>query len=153
MTSHPSIRRISDVESVLAGGGITEQAYAERQIRTLRELAESGAGHVGAFEQACMAATEMFGRNAWDVPFALVYLLDDEDRDVTREREVIERQAHRPVRLVDDLLDVSRIARGRVELVRAPGFRTSSGRASRSPRRYSRNVRIGSRSTSRTGCR
>lgn len=40
--------------------------------------------------------------------------------DHEREREIIERQVHHLVRLVDDLLDVSRITRGDVELVRAP---------------------------------
>ena len=37
-----------------------------------------------------------------------------------REREIIERQLGHVVRLVDDLLDVTRIARGSVELVRQP---------------------------------
>jgi PAS domain S-box-containing protein len=37
-----------------------------------------------------------------------------------REREVIRRQTAHMTRLVDDLLDVSRIARGRIELVREP---------------------------------
>ncbi|HEU4582297.1 MAG TPA: ATP-binding protein [Polyangiaceae bacterium] len=40
------------------------------------------------------------------------------DREITREREVIERQARHLLRLVDDLLDVARIARGVVELKR-----------------------------------
>ena len=37
-----------------------------------------------------------------------------------REQVIIERQAQHLLRLVDDLLDVSRIARGKVELRRAP---------------------------------
>jgi PAS domain S-box-containing protein len=37
---------------------------------------------------------------------------------LTREREVVERQVQHMVRLVDDLLEVSRIARGRIELRR-----------------------------------
>jgi signal transduction histidine kinase/CheY-like chemotaxis protein len=40
--------------------------------------------------------------------------------DHERERAIIERQVHHLVRLVDDLLDVSRITRGAVELVRGP---------------------------------
>jgi signal transduction histidine kinase len=40
--------------------------------------------------------------------------------DHERERAIIERQVHHLVRLVDDLLDVSRITKGTVELVRAP---------------------------------
>lgn len=39
--------------------------------------------------------------------------------DHERERGVIERQVHHLVRLVDDLLDIARITRGRVELVRS----------------------------------
>src|SRR4029079_13946279 len=37
---------------------------------------------------------------------------------LTREREVVERQVRHMLRLVDDLLEVSRIARGRIELRR-----------------------------------
>ena len=37
-----------------------------------------------------------------------------------REREVILRQAQHLVRLVDDLLDVSRVARGKVTLTKSP---------------------------------
>jgi signal transduction histidine kinase/CheY-like chemotaxis protein len=40
--------------------------------------------------------------------------------DHDRERSIIERQVHHLVRLVDDLLDISRITKGAVELVRAP---------------------------------
>lgn len=40
--------------------------------------------------------------------------------DHERERNIIERQTHHLVRLVDDLLDISRITRGRVALVRGP---------------------------------
>ncbi|HEY5949991.1 MAG TPA: ATP-binding protein [Kofleriaceae bacterium] len=40
--------------------------------------------------------------------------------DHERERAIIERQVHHLVRLVDDLLDVARITKGAVELVRAP---------------------------------
>jgi PAS domain S-box-containing protein len=39
---------------------------------------------------------------------------------LSREREVVERQVQYMVRLVDDLLEVSRIARGRIELRRRP---------------------------------
>ncbi|MFL6648570.1 MAG: MEDS domain-containing protein [Sulfurifustaceae bacterium] len=39
---------------------------------------------------------------------------------LAKERTIIERQVHHMVRLVDDLLDVSRITRGKIELRRAP---------------------------------
>jgi signal transduction histidine kinase len=42
------------------------------------------------------------------------------DETALRERAVIERQVRHLVRLVDDLLDVSRIARGKIELRRQP---------------------------------
>ena len=42
------------------------------------------------------------------------------DGNLERERSVIERQVRHVVRLVDDLLDVSRIIRGRVELAKEP---------------------------------
>lgn len=41
---------------------------------------------------------------------------------LTQERTVIERQVRHLVRLVDDLLDISRITRGKVELRREPSF-------------------------------
>ena len=37
---------------------------------------------------------------------------------VERSREMMERQVHHLVRLVDDLLDVSRVMRGKIELRR-----------------------------------
>jgi PAS domain S-box-containing protein len=42
------------------------------------------------------------------------------DVSTEREREVILRQAHHLVRLLDDLLDVSRVARGKVTLTKVP---------------------------------
>jgi len=42
------------------------------------------------------------------------------DGRITREQEVIERQTRHLIRLVDDLLDVSRITRGRVDLRKEP---------------------------------
>jgi signal transduction histidine kinase len=59
---------------------ITEQAYAERQLRTLRELGAGGAGEGSSAEQACAAAAATLRRNPWDVPFALFFLLDDDGR-------------------------------------------------------------------------
>jgi signal transduction histidine kinase/ActR/RegA family two-component response regulator len=42
------------------------------------------------------------------------------DHAVTRVREILERQVNHMVRLVDDLMDISRITRGKVELRREP---------------------------------
>jgi signal transduction histidine kinase/ActR/RegA family two-component response regulator len=53
-----------------------------------------------------LSAVQILGRQAADNPF------------VQRAREVVERQALHQARLLDDLLDVSRITRGKVELRR-----------------------------------
>ena len=42
------------------------------------------------------------------------------DRDLTYSRDVIDRQVQQMVRLLDDLLDVSRISRNKLELHKQP---------------------------------
>ena len=54
----------------------TEQVYDLRQQRTLRELAGIGADARTA-EEACTRAAATLAENTWDVPFALLYLLDE----------------------------------------------------------------------------
>jgi PAS domain S-box-containing protein len=56
---------------------ITEQAFAERQLRTLRELGARSAAEAATPEQACAIAAATLRENPWDVPFALFYLLDE----------------------------------------------------------------------------
>jgi PAS domain S-box-containing protein len=55
---------------------ITQQVYAERQLRTLRELG-ARAADAKTPEMACASAAATLGGNARDVPFALLYLLDE----------------------------------------------------------------------------
>jgi signal transduction histidine kinase len=55
---------------------ITEQAYGARQLHTLRELGTRAAGAGQTTEQACQVAAATLAENPWDVPFALLYLLD-----------------------------------------------------------------------------
>jgi signal transduction histidine kinase len=55
---------------------ITEQVYGDRQLRTLRELGVRSAAEVQTTEQACAAVVATLEQNPWDVPFALLYLLD-----------------------------------------------------------------------------
>jgi signal transduction histidine kinase/ActR/RegA family two-component response regulator len=50
----------------------------------------------------------------------ILSLKDPEDRELQWTREVIERQVHQMNRMVDDLLDVSRITQGKFKLQRAP---------------------------------
>ncbi|MGH9643087.1 MAG: sensor histidine kinase, partial [Terriglobales bacterium] len=56
---------------------ITEQAYSDRQIHTLRDLGAHSAAPGATTEQACAVAAQTLKENAWDVPFALFYLLDE----------------------------------------------------------------------------
>ena len=62
----------------------TEQAYAERQLRTLRELGARSAAEVGNAEQACATAAATLRDNPADVPFALFYLLDRDGKRARR---------------------------------------------------------------------
>jgi len=77
-------------------------------------------------EQALRAKDEflaMLGhelRNPLAPIAAAVEIMKGKDGDTARERATIERQLHHVMRLVDDLLDVSRITRGSVELKRRP---------------------------------
>ena len=57
----------------------TEVVYAERQLRTLRALGERAAG-ARTPELACETAAKTLGENARDVPFALLYLVDETGR-------------------------------------------------------------------------
>jgi signal transduction histidine kinase len=59
---------------------ITEEVFGARQLRTLRELGSRGAAETAGVEAACVAAAEALAANRWDVPFALLYLLDDAGR-------------------------------------------------------------------------
>ncbi|MEB3217716.1 MAG: PAS domain-containing protein [Nostocales cyanobacterium 94392] len=54
----------------------TERVIGERQLRTLRELATENIG-VKSVEQACQTSARTLANNSDDVPFALLYLLDD----------------------------------------------------------------------------
>lgn len=93
---------------------VMEKAHAERE-RLLREL-----------EQASRAKDEflaMLGhelRNPLSpILTALELMRLRSGGQATREQEIIQRQAKHLIRLVDDLLDVAKIARGKVELRRA----------------------------------
>jgi signal transduction histidine kinase len=55
----------------------TEQVQGERQLETLRALAER-TGVAGTAAEACVLAASVLDRADADVPFSLVYLLDDD---------------------------------------------------------------------------
>jgi PAS domain S-box-containing protein len=94
---------------------VTEQVRAREQVEELRHAAEA----------ANRAKDEFFAILGHELRNPLAPILTALDlmrmrgaEAVEREREVIERQAKHLVRLVDDLLDVSRITRGKIELRR-----------------------------------
>ncbi|HTU17007.1 MAG TPA: PAS domain S-box protein [Gemmataceae bacterium] len=55
----------------------TQRILGQRRLRTLRELSAKTTG-ARTVEQACRAATDSLAQNAHDLPFALIYLLDDQ---------------------------------------------------------------------------
>ena len=58
----------------------TNRIISERRLRTLRELLERTFEQAKTLERACRAAAETLARSRHDIPFALIYLLDDEGK-------------------------------------------------------------------------
>jgi PAS domain S-box-containing protein len=92
---------------------VTAQVHARQQMSSLRDAAESASRAKDEF--LAMLGHEL--RNPLSpILTALQLMRLRGDAGSERERTVIERQVSHLTRLVDDLLDVARIARGRVEL-------------------------------------
>ena len=92
---------------------VTEQVLARNQVDALRQAAE--AANRAKDEFLAMLGHEL--RNPLSPILTALQLMKLRGSDDSeRERTVIERQVTHLTRLVDDLLDVSRIARGKVEL-------------------------------------
>jgi signal transduction histidine kinase/ActR/RegA family two-component response regulator len=90
-----------------------ERARVEREREGLLEAAE--AANRAKDEFMAMLGHEL--RNPLAPMVTALHLMKSRGQSAfAREREVIERQVSHLARLVDDLLDVSRIARGKVEL-------------------------------------
>jgi PAS domain S-box-containing protein len=103
-----------DVEGIFViASNVTDQVVARQQVDLLREQAE-GANRAKD-EFLAMLGHEL--RNPLSPILTALQLMKLRGHDDSeRERTVIERQLGHLTRLVDDLLDVSRIARGKVEL-------------------------------------
>ena len=103
-----------DIEGVFViASDVTEQVLARNQLNDLREAAESA--NRAKDEFLAMLGHEL--RNPLSPILTALQLMKLRGSDASeRERTVIERQVNHLTRLVDDLLDVSRIARGQVEL-------------------------------------
>jgi PAS domain S-box-containing protein len=55
---------------------VTERVIGERRLRVLRDLAARAAG-MESVQEACDRLIGVLGEDAWDVPFACLYLLDE----------------------------------------------------------------------------
>jgi signal transduction histidine kinase/DNA-binding response OmpR family regulator len=107
-----------EVDGVLViASDVTDQVVARREISGLREAAE--AANRAKDEFLAMLGHEL--RNPLAPILTALQLLKLRGVDAAeRERGIIERQVKHLVSLVDDLLDVSRITRGKIELRRSP---------------------------------
>jgi signal transduction histidine kinase len=103
-----------DVEGIFViASDVSDQVRARHEVNQLREAAE-GANRAKD-EFLAMLGHEL--RNPLSPILTALQLMKLRGHDGSdRERTVIERQVNHLTRLVDDLLDVSRIARGKVEL-------------------------------------
>jgi PAS domain S-box-containing protein len=104
----------AEIEGIFViASDVTEQVLARNQVNQLREAAE--AANRAKDEFLAMLGHEL--RNPLSPILTALQLMRLRGTDGSeRERTVIERQVTHLTRLVDDLLDVSRIARGKVEL-------------------------------------
>jgi PAS domain S-box-containing protein len=98
---------------------VTERQRLEQELR--QRLADLAEADRQKNEFLAMLAHELRNplapmRNA----LHLMRMPGADDAMLTRARDVMERQMHQLVRLVDDLLDVSRIIRGKIELRKEP---------------------------------
>ncbi len=95
---------------------ISDRKYIERELQAAKQRAEAANGAKDEF--LAMLGHEL--RNPLSPILTALHLMRMRHGELmAKEQAVIERQVHHMVRLVDDLLDVSRITRGKVELKRS----------------------------------
>ena len=120
----PLVSEDGSVGTITVIDDVTERVAAEQELR--RQIAAQESARLAA-ERAARVKDEFLAvmghelRNPLAPILTALQLLKLRGVDaVERERAIIERQVHRLVTLVNDLLDVSRIFRGRLELRREP---------------------------------
>ncbi len=105
------------------------EGYVHHRERELTRLAQVERGQADALRAADRRKNEFLATLAHELrnPLApLRYAIDafrlggDSPADLGRIREVMDRQVKQMARLVDDLLDMSRISQGKLELRKAP---------------------------------
>ena len=103
---------------------VTERRRAAQERQQILERAQEARDEAERANRAKDEFLAMLGhelRNPLSpVLTALELMRMKEGHDVARERDIIERQVHVMVRLVDDLLDVARIAQGKIQLSKKP---------------------------------
>ena len=100
---------------------ITERRRAARERLQILEGAEEARNEAVRANRAKDEFLAMLGhelRNPLSPVLTALELMRTKAGDVARERNIIERQIHLMARLVDDLLDVARIAQGKITLDR-----------------------------------
>jgi signal transduction histidine kinase len=101
-----------EIEGVLVvGTDVTAQVLARQEVEALREAAETA--NRGKDEFLAMLGHELRGPLSPILGALYLLKLPSESQ---RAEMIIERQVHHLARLVDDLLDVSRISRGKMDL-------------------------------------
>jgi signal transduction histidine kinase len=104
------------IERVIAiGNDVTEQVLARHRLESLAH--EAATANRAKDEFLAMLGHEL--RNPLAPMVTALQLMRMRGR-ASKEQEVLERQVAHVARLVDDLLDVSRITRGKIELDRRP---------------------------------
>jgi PAS domain S-box-containing protein len=119
LTSLQPLRdEIGEIDRVISVAvDITDQVLSARKVEAAR--AEAEAANRSKDEFLAMLSHEL--RNPLTPILATTQLMRLQGgRKFAREREVIERQTRQLCRLVDDLLDVARISRGKAKLERKP---------------------------------
>src|SRR5690606_30498187 len=108
------------VEGVMVFGfDITEQVVARRRAEELTRQLRASQAQAAAASRAKDEFFAVLGhelRNPLAPILTALQIMQLRGETPSKEQLIIERQTRHMVRLVDDLLDVSRIARGKIEL-------------------------------------
>jgi PAS domain S-box-containing protein len=126
LTVHLSLNPMADAEPVLCV--VVTDLTEHIRVRELRESERRAVARSAVLQETDRRKDEFLGMLSHELrnPLAPIrnsaYILKHADpagEQAARARAVIERQAEHLTRLVDDLLDVTRISRGKIELRRS----------------------------------
>jgi signal transduction histidine kinase/DNA-binding response OmpR family regulator len=135
LTSTPLLTRAGDLIGVIVSGSREPRRLSDREVRLVELYARQAASAIdnarlyqeineanqGKDEFLAMLAHEL--RNPLAPILTALEILrrtDVDPRTLDQPRETMERQIRHIARLIDDLLDISRITRGKIELRKEP---------------------------------